>query len=698
MKFMTWNVNGIRALTQYHPYCDDLHKNYREILDYLDADVICFQETKITRSKLESDLALVPGYDSYWSFHKTKSGYSGVVTYVKDHIKLLAAEEGISGVLSGNLALPPELQPTTKSAIGALSQTNSPINDLSKKKIGGYPALEGDIASVFARYKDLDAEGRGVVLDFGFFVLFNLYCPNETDETRLPFKMDYYHLLEERVQQLIKEGKEVIVMGDMNVIPTELDHCDPRKWKRDCGESDFTNTLPRRWFNSFLAPNGPLTDLFRFYHKDEPGAFTCWNTLINARPSNYGTRLDFILVTAGLLPWFKSCDRKPHIVGSDHCPVIAEMFSELTLGEPTEEKDQDSKETRKLQDILDSFGGSNNHPLAAKFFDEFSGKQQKLSSFFKKPSQSTPTPTSTAVDSSTINPPATTISGDIKRPLPHDNVDDSPRKKAFFSKEKSSEDLRPFSQPSSQSSSQSATQATSSTSKSKSAATQPTSKLNTKSPSKPTTNKPGVDRSGSKKSNGTNPSGQQSVLSFFSSPLKKTTSDSSASKPADEEISEQATPSNSQQISESDALNGSQFSDISSSLSQPFDDSTPSSENSTLLPTETPSASQSKFSPTDFADWIPDAGNVMPFTTNAESTTSKWQSMFQPKAIPKCRFHGAPCTEYTVNKKGVNKGRKFFLCSLPVGPEGDSVGQKPEYRCNYFEWLNPEKKKQQPFK
>lgn len=32
MKFMTWNVNGIRTLTQYHPYCDDLHKNYRVTL------------------------------------------------------------------------------------------------------------------------------------------------------------------------------------------------------------------------------------------------------------------------------------------------------------------------------------------------------------------------------------------------------------------------------------------------------------------------------------------------------------------------------------------------------------------------------------------------------------------------------------------------------------------------------------------
>lgn len=244
--------------------------------------MICLQETKITRAKLETDIALVPGYDSYWSFHRTKSGYSGVVIYIKDHIKIVAAEEGISGVLSGNNSIQGRSSSSRSSTPGTSSSSRT---DSNRKPVGGYPSPGegGDEAAALSRYQELDSEGRGIVLDFGFFVLFNLYCPNETDETRLPFKMDYYHLLEARVRELIKEGKEVIVVGDMNVIPTELDHCDPAKWKKDAGEEDFTNTLPRRWFNGFLAPAGPLTDLYRVFHKDEPGAFTCWNTKINAR-------------------------------------------------------------------------------------------------------------------------------------------------------------------------------------------------------------------------------------------------------------------------------------------------------------------------------------------------------------------------------------------------------------------------------
>lgn len=211
-----------------------------------------------------------------------------MVIYIKDHIKLLGAEEGISGILSGYIPAP-----TMTSRSLDQDDQEGHIDDDDDEYMSGssngagvrwqHLSFEQTVAETMAQFPELDNEGRGLVLDFGFFVLFNLYCPNETDEQRRPFKMAYYHLLEARVRDLIARGKEVIVMGDMNVIPSELDHCDPEKWKKECGESDFGNTAPRRWFNAFLAPNGPLTDLYRVFHKDEKGAFTCWNTKINAR-------------------------------------------------------------------------------------------------------------------------------------------------------------------------------------------------------------------------------------------------------------------------------------------------------------------------------------------------------------------------------------------------------------------------------
>ncbi|KAF9960407.1 Class II abasic (AP) endonuclease [Mortierella alpina] len=683
MKFMTWNVNGIRTLTQYHPYCDELHKNYREILDYLDADVICFQETKISRSKLDTDLALVPGYESYWSFHRTKSGYSGVAIYVKDHIKLLAAEEGISGILSGNIYLPttpPILTPT-----GSVDSTTSNISSASasgleneprKRVVGGYPALEGDGAAALSRFQELDTEGRGLILDFGFFVLFNLYCPNETDETRLPFKMDYYHLLEARVMELIKEGREVMVLGDMNVIPTELDHCDPAKWKKECGEEDFTNTPPRRWFNSFLAPNGPLTDLYRVFHAGEAGAFTCWNTKINARPSNYGTRLDYILVTSGLIPWFKSCDRKPSIVGSDHCPVVAEMFTELALEKSAEEKAHDQQQAAKvqrLQDVLDSYGGTTDHALAARFFDEFSGKQQKLSAFFKKPGQASSTSSTSSLTSATA--------GDGKRAAAVSLVEDGqgPRKKTFFGSENIASNIAYAASPP-QSSDQS----------SMSIKTPPLTTSTQKSPfnSIPKLNNKSAAKVAPKKAAGAKQGSQQSVLSFFTSSSQKAKESSTTNL----DVSKAPSSHHDVEIPVQDLAAAA----ASASMpTDPLQQAPPSVLPSSLSTSESTGAASSglPFSPNDFAAWIPGSQDVLPFSMNGETTTSKWQSLFTPRAIPKCRYHNVPCTEYTVNKKGPNKGRRFFLCSMPVGPEGDSIGQNPEFRCNYFEWLNPDRKR-----
>ncbi|KAG0344978.1 Class II abasic (AP) endonuclease, partial [Podila humilis] len=627
MRFMTWNVNGIRALVNYHPYCDDLHKNYNEILDYLGADIICLQETKITRSKLDSDLALVPGYNSYWSFHRTKSGYSGVVIYVKDHIKLLAAEEGISGVLSGNIAPP---QPLAGSPQPISSPSGSVLND--KPPVGGYPAMETDDPVVYARLQELDNEGRGIVLDFGFFVLFNLYCPNETDETRLPFKMDYYSLLEARVRELMKEGRQVMVLGDMNVIPTELDHCDPAKWKKESNTSDFTDTPPRRWFNNLLAPQGPLTDLYRVFHKDEQGAFTCWNTKINARPSNYGTRLDYILVTEGLVPWFKSCDRMPHIVGSDHCPVVAEMSADLVLEKPVtvsvkEVENQDHHYQQgtntsppvkqRLQDILDHYGGSTDHALAAKFYDEFSGKQQKLSLFFRKHIKDTASTASFVATSED----QTTHQKEHKRRVKTENgIDDAPRKKLFFSADQTSTQMT--SPESSASSSASSTPlhlplpATS---------TLPTKSDNTKPSKVSSLRMSSQGRTPSKKAGG-KPTGQRSVLSFFTNPKVKSEPSPSdnlsvtgvVSTTHDDTIidTSSSVSSSHSQVSSDQPIVSSQCSALDTSSSQP----SPSTE-----PT---------FSPNNFADWIPGSQDVLPFTINESSTTSKWQSLFSPRAVP----------------------------------------------------------------
>ena len=70
MKFISWNVNGIRA-------CKD--KGFLDFFFKEDADIFCLQETKMQEGQLELDL---PGYLQYWNYAE-KKGYSGTAVFTK---------------------------------------------------------------------------------------------------------------------------------------------------------------------------------------------------------------------------------------------------------------------------------------------------------------------------------------------------------------------------------------------------------------------------------------------------------------------------------------------------------------------------------------------------------------------------------------------------------------------------------------
>ena len=70
MKFISWNVNGLRACVG-----KDFEKSFAE----LDADLFCLQETKMQQGQLDLNF---PGYHSYWNY-ADKKGYSGTAIYTK---------------------------------------------------------------------------------------------------------------------------------------------------------------------------------------------------------------------------------------------------------------------------------------------------------------------------------------------------------------------------------------------------------------------------------------------------------------------------------------------------------------------------------------------------------------------------------------------------------------------------------------
>jgi AP endonuclease 2 len=136
MRIVTWNVNGLRAVT--------VAKGIRHILSSTKADILCVQETKLTRDKITEDLALVPGWDSFFDFSQLKTGYSGVATFCKEWCSPQAAYQGVVGPCTGY------------------------VTHLTMKQRGS-----------------LDSEGRCVMTDHGAFVLFNVYVPALSCEEQL---------------------------------------------------------------------------------------------------------------------------------------------------------------------------------------------------------------------------------------------------------------------------------------------------------------------------------------------------------------------------------------------------------------------------------------------------------------------------------------------------------------------------------
>ncbi|CAI2193060.1 4055_t:CDS:2, partial [Funneliformis geosporum] len=501
-----------------------------QILDTLNADIICFQETKITIDKLDSSLAIIPGYDAYFSSSRGKGGYAGVVTYVRTStVKPIAAEEGISGILS-------EVPVYAKSKVNVMTK-------------GIMPSIISEFTA--DELLEIDSEGRCVTLDFEAFVLFNVYCVHESSQDRLPYKLKFYKILQKRVEALLDSGRQVIVIGDLNVTHKEIDHCDPQKSIKDYGLESFGDHPARKWFDSWISPNGPMIDLCRKFHPDEEGMFTSIDFKFYL-----GTRLDYILVSEGLVKWFKSCDVKQAIMGSDHCPIFGEIIDEIY--------EEDHKLSLFKEDALKT----PTPKLCAKYSAKFSGNQQTLKSFFtkqdirKKQAQETKMETSNTSNDENIKKLTNIIPSDSSSII--------------------SEGL-----------------------------------------------KGQLELEGK--------TGSQSLIRQDTLPEKKL-----------------------EHVNESEEERVELDSVIISD------------------PSNSPGESLYMCNDNEYEHMEVSLNN------NKEETQSQWNDLFKPRPIPNCIVHGESCKEYTVNKPGINQGRRFFLCSRPVGNSQES-------RCDFFEWVNGNK-------
>lgn len=372
------------------------------MFDILEADIVIMQEAKIQRKDLTDDMVLVNGWDVFFSLPRDKKGeyyapfhmlflltpipgYSGVAIYTRNSKCCpIRAEEGITGVLCA-----------PKSSI---KFRDLPVD----QQIGGYPRLDqllGPIDDVM-----LDSEGRTVILEFPAFVLIGVYVPATRDDTRTDFRIGFLGALDARIRNLVAMGKQVILAGDLNVIRTDIDTagCAEHLRKEGMTMDDFLSLPSRRLFNQLIfegqvigerdegREKPVIWDMTRTFHPNRQGMFTCWETKKNARPGNYGSRIDYILCTTGIKGWFEDCNIQEGLIGSDHCPVYAILADRVKQG--GEECSIDDlmnpegmfKESKRLRE----WSTKDLLPQSAKLLTEFDRRRSIKDMFTKKPAAS----------------------------------------------------------------------------------------------------------------------------------------------------------------------------------------------------------------------------------------------------------------------------------------------------------------------
>ncbi|KAF2709812.1 DNase I-like protein [Pleomassaria siparia CBS 279.74] len=317
VRITTWNVNGIRNPFGYQPWRTT--RSFNAMFDILEADIVIMQELKIQRKDLRDDMVLVAGWDCFFSLPKHKKGYSGVGIYTRQSACApIRAEEGLLGVLC-----PPG--------------SSTPYRELPDNAcIGGYLSPT-QVADLGVDPVALDSEGRCVVIEFPAFVLFGVYSPANSNGQRDDFRKGFLCALDARIRNLSKMGKYVILTGDLNVSREEIDtaKADEAMAKEGITRQDYYNAPNRRIFNQLLEhgkvmgerdegrEKPVLWDLCREFHPDREGMFTHWEQKINARPANFGSRIDYVLCSIEISSWFSESNIQEGLAGSDHCPVYA---------------------------------------------------------------------------------------------------------------------------------------------------------------------------------------------------------------------------------------------------------------------------------------------------------------------------------------------------------------------------------------
>jgi exodeoxyribonuclease-3 len=131
---------------------------------------------------------------------------------------------------------------------------------------------------------------------------------------------------------LLKSGKPVVLAGDYNVMPTDLDVYKPERWVNDA----LFRPEVRQAYAKLTAQG--WTDAIRHLHPDER-IYTFWDYFRNAWPRNAGLRIDHLLLSPDVAKRLKAAGVDSTVRGwekaSDHAPAWVELGETAKRKRPT---------------------------------------------------------------------------------------------------------------------------------------------------------------------------------------------------------------------------------------------------------------------------------------------------------------------------------------------------------------------------
>jgi exodeoxyribonuclease-3 len=206
-KFISWNVNGIRAVDK---------KEALKWVDEEDIDLLAIQETKSMKNQIPNTI------------------------FEKEYKNIIASESAIKG--RSGTALFTDIEP--------IFTCNCPSVDVLD---------EGRINEIHFELHDKK------------IAFFNVYFPNgQSKQERLDYKMEFYDRFLEHCQKLKSEGKSIIICGDVNTAHKEIDIARPKANEKTSGflpmERDWiTKFLNHGYIDTFRLVNGDIKDKYSWW-------------------------------------------------------------------------------------------------------------------------------------------------------------------------------------------------------------------------------------------------------------------------------------------------------------------------------------------------------------------------------------------------------------------------------------------------